>query len=43
MNNSDLGKTMVNVRKHRNSIFVTTDKRRSYLMSEQNYFTTKYF
>ena len=34
---------MENVRKHRDIKLVTTDKRRSQLVSEPNYHTTKYF
>ena len=37
-----LEKTMKNVRKHRNIKLVTTEKRRNYLVSEQNYHTTKF-
>ena len=43
MNNSVFGKTMENVRKHRNIKLVTTDKRRNQLVSEPNYHTTKWF
>ena len=43
MNNAVLGKTMENVRKHRDIKLVTTDKRRNQLASEPNYYTTKYF
>ena len=43
MNNSVFEKTMENVRKHRKIILVTTEKRRNYLMSEQNYHGTKFF
>ena len=43
MNNSGFGKTMKNVRKHRDIKLVTTDKRRNQLMSEPNYDTTKWF
>ena len=43
MNNSVFGKTMENVRKHRDIKLVTTDKRRNYLVSEPNYHTTKWF
>ena len=39
MNNSVFGKTMENVRKHRDIKLVTTDKRRSKLVSEPNYHT----
>ena len=43
MNNPVSGKTMVNVRKHRDFNLVTTDKRRNQLVSESNYHTAKYF
>ena len=43
MNNSVFGKTMENVRKHRDIKLVTTDNGRNYLVSEPNYHTTKYF
>ena len=43
MNNSVFGKTMENVRNHRDIELVTTDKRRSRLVSEPNYHTTKCF
>ena len=43
MNNSVFGKTMENVRKHRDIKLVTTDKRRNQLVSEPNYHTTKRF
>ena len=39
MNNSVLGKTMENIRKHRDIKLVTTDKKRSKLVSEPNYHT----
>ena len=39
MNNSVFGKTMENIRKHRHIKFVTTDKKRSKLVSEPNYHT----
>ena len=39
MNNSVFGKTMENIRKHRNIKLVTTDKKRSKLVSEPNYYT----
>ena len=42
MNNSAFGKTMENMRKHRDIKLVTTDKRRNQLASEPNYHTTKY-
>ena len=41
MNNAEFGKTMENVRKHRDIELVTTDKRRNQLASEPNYHTTK--
>ena len=43
MNNSVFGKTMENVRKHRDIKFVTTDQKRNKLVSEPNYHTTKRF
>ena len=43
MNNAIFGKTMENVRKHRDNKLVTTDERRNQLASEPNYHTTKYF
>ena len=43
MNHAVFGKTVTNVRKHRNSKLVITDKRRNQLASEPNYHTTKYF
>ena len=43
MNNSVFGKTMENVRKHRDIKLVTTEEKRSKLVSEPNYHTTKYF
>ena len=43
MNNAAFGKTMENIRKHRDMKLVTTDKRRNQLISEPNYYTTKYF
>ena len=42
MNNAVFGKTMENVRKHRDIILVTTDKKRSKLVSEPNYHTMNY-
>ena len=42
MNNSVFGKTMENVRNHRDIKIVTTDKQRSILTSEPNYHSTKY-
>ena len=43
MNNAVFGKTMENVKKHRDIKLVTTDKRRDQLVSEPNYHTTKWF
>ena len=43
MNNAGFGKTMENVRKHRNIKLVTTERRRNYLVPEANYHTTKFF
>ena len=43
MNNFVFGKTMENVRRHRDIILVTTDKRRNQLVPEPNSHTTKYF
>ena len=43
MNNAVFGKTMENVRKHRDIKLVTTERRRNYLVSETNYHTTKFF
>ena len=42
MNNSVFGKTMENVRNHRDIKLVTSDKRRSILVSEPNYSSSKY-
>ena len=42
MNNVVFGKTMQNVRKHRDIKLVTTDKKRSKLVSEPNYHTINY-
>ena len=39
MNNSVFAKTMENIRKHREIKLVTTDKKRSKLVSEPNYYT----
>ena len=43
MNNFIFGKTMENVRKHRDIKLVKTEKRRNYLVSEPNYYTRKFF
>ena len=42
MNNSVFGKTMENIRKHRDIKLVTTDEKRSKLVSEPNYHTINY-
>ena len=42
MNNSVFGKTMENIRKHRNIKLVTIDKKRNKLVSEPNYHTINY-
>ena len=39
MNNAIFGKTMENIRKHKDIKLVTTDKKRSKLVSEPNYHT----
>ena len=43
MNNSVFGKTMENVRNHRDIKLVTTDKRWNQLVSDPNYHTSKHF
>ena len=43
INNAVLGKTMKNVRKHRDIELVTTESRKNYLVSEQNFHTSKFF
>ena len=43
MNNAVFGKTMENVRKHRDIKLVVTERRRNYLVPEPNYHTTKFF
>ena len=42
MNNSVFGKTMENVRNHRDIKIVTTGRQRKKFASEPNYHTTKY-
>ena len=41
MNDAVFGKTMENMRKHRDITLVPIKKRRNYLVSEPNYHTTK--
>ena len=43
MINVAFGKTMENVRKHKNIKLVTTERRRNYLVSEQYYHSTEFF
>ena len=43
MNNSVFGKTMENLRNHRDIKVITTDKRRKWLFSEPNYHSHKTF
>ena len=38
-----LGKTMENVREHRDIKFLTTNKTKNYLIPERNYHTAKWF
>ena len=42
MNNSVFGKTMENVRNHRDIKIVTNNRQRNRLSSEPNYYTTEY-
>ena len=43
MNNAVFGKTMENVRNHRDIKILTTNRRRNRLASEPNYHTTNIF
>ena len=43
MNNAVFGKTMKNVRKHRDIKLVTNERRRNYLVSQPYYHTIKLF
>ena len=43
INNFCFGKTMENVRKHRDIKLVISDQRRNQLVSEPNYHTPKWF
>ena len=42
MNNAVFGKTIENIRKHRNIKLATTDKKRNKLVSKPNYHTMNY-
>ena len=43
MNNAVFGKTIENMRKHRDTILFTTERIRNYLESEPNFQATKFF
>ena len=43
MNDSVFGKTMENVRKYKDIKLVKTERRKNYLVSEPNYYSTKFF
>ena len=43
MNNAVFGKTMENLRQHRNIKPITTERRRNYVVSEPNFYTTRFF
>ena len=43
MNNSVFRKAMENVRKHRDEKLVILQRRRNYILSEPNCYTTKFF
>ena len=43
MNNPGFGKTMGNVRKHRDIKLASTERRRNYLVSKPNFHATKFF
>ena len=43
INNSVFGKTMENVWKYKDMKLVATEKRRNYLVSDPNYYTTEFF
>ena len=43
INNAVFGKTMENIRKHRDNKLFTTERRKNYLMLAPNYYNTKFF
>ena len=43
MNNAVFGKTMENVRKHRDIKLLTTERKRNYLVSQRNLHATNFF
>ena len=43
INNAVFGKTMENIRKHRDNKLFTTERRKNYLMLAPNYYSTKFF
>ena len=43
MNNAVLGKTMENMRKHRDIELAKTERKKNYLVSKPNYHTAKFF
>ena len=43
INNAVFGKTMENIRKHRDIKLITKEIRRNYLVSEPNCYATKFF
>ena len=43
MNNAVFGKTVENVRKHRDITRLTTERRKNYLVSEPSNHTTRFF
>ena len=43
MNNAVFGKAMENVKKHKDIKLDTTERRRNYLVSKPNYYSTKFF
>ena len=43
MNNAILGKTIENLRKHRDVKLLATERKINHLVSEPNYHTTKFF